>query len=68
MLATTPRELRGRVMSLDEAFRSVGTLAAPLIGALADATNPAVAMAAIGAASLLVVAGVLAWQPRIREL
>jgi MFS family permease len=68
MLASTPRELRGRVMSLDEAFRSVGTLAAPLVGALADATNPAVAMAAIGAGSLLVVAGVLAWQPRIREL
>lgn len=68
LLVNTPRELQGRVMSLDEVFRSVGTFLAPAIGALADATSAAAAMAAIGAGCLVVVAGVWAWQPRIREL
>jgi MFS family permease len=68
MLANTPSELRGRVMSLDEGLRSIGTILAPAIGALADLAGPAAAMAAIGAACLLVIGGVVAWQPRIREL
>ncbi len=68
LLASTPRELRGRVMSMDEVFRSSGTLVAPAIGALADSTNAATAMAAIGVGCLLLVAGVLAWQPHIRKL
>jgi MFS family permease len=68
MLASTPRELRGRVMSLDEGFRSIGTVLAPVIGALADATTPAVAMASIGIGCLLVVCTVLAWQPHVRDL
>lgn len=68
LLANTPANLRGRVMSLDEVFRSVGAVAAPGIGAVADATSAAVAMALIGAGSLLVVVGVLAWQPSIRKL
>jgi MFS family permease len=68
MLAQTPRELRGRVMSLDEGFRNVGTILAPAIGALADATSAATAMTVIGAGSLLVVLSVWAWQPHIRKL
>jgi hypothetical protein len=68
MLVNTPRDLRGRVMSLDEMLRSAGTLAAPAIGALADTTSAAAAMGAIGAGCLLVVAGVWAWQPHIRDL
>ena len=55
-------------MSLDEVFRSVGAVLAPGVGALADSTNAAVAMAVIGAGCLIVVAGVLTWQSRIREL
>jgi MFS family permease len=68
LLRATPNELRGRVMSLDNGFRSVGTLIAPVVGLLADTTSAAVAMATIGLGSLLVVAGVLAWQPGIRKL
>lgn len=68
LLANTPRELRGRVMSFDEGFRAVGTALAPAVGALADATNAATAMAAIGVGSLVIVAAVLAWQPHIRDL
>lgn len=68
LLAATPRELRGRVMGLDEVFRSSGTLIAPAVGALADGTNAAVAMAVIGAGCLLVLAAVFVWQPNIREL
>jgi hypothetical protein len=68
LLASTPRELRGRVMSLDEVFRSVGALVAPVVGALADSTSAAVAMAAIGVGCLVVLAGVWAWQPHIHEL
>lgn len=67
LIANTPRELRGRVMGLDEVFRSAGTLLAPLIGALADGTNAAVAMATIGAGCVIVLASVWAWQPRIHE-
>lgn len=68
LLANTPRDLRGRVMSLDEVFRSAGTVLAPGVGVLADISSAAVAMAVIGAGCLLVVAGVLAWQPHIRDL
>lgn len=68
LLASTPRDLRGRVMSLDEVFRSAGTLLAPLIGLLADLTNAAVAMATIGAGCLIMVAAVWAWQPGIKRL
>jgi MFS family permease len=68
LLAVTPRELRGRVMSLDEVFRSSGTLIAPIVGALADGTNAAVAMAVIGVGCLVVLAAVFAWQPSIRGL
>jgi MFS family permease len=68
LLASTPRELRGRVMSMDEGFRACGTVLAPVIGALADATSAATAMAAIGAGCLALVASVLAWQPHIRRL
>jgi len=68
LLAATPRELRGRVMGLDEVFRSSGTLIAPAVGALADGTNSAVAMAVIGVGCLLVLAAVVAWQPQIRDL
>jgi MFS family permease len=68
LLAATPRELRGRVMGLDEVFRSSGTLIAPLVGALADGTNAAVAMAVIGVGCLAVLAAVVAWQPGIRDL
>jgi len=68
LLAATPKEMRGRVMSLDGAFRSFGTLIAPLIGALADGANAAVAMATIGFGSLVFVVGVLLWQPHIRKL
>jgi Transmembrane secretion effector len=68
LLAATPRALRGRVMSLDEVFRSSGTLIAPAVGALADGTNAAVAMAVIGAGCLLVLAAVFVWQPGIREM
>jgi hypothetical protein len=67
LLRATPGELRGRVMALDGGFRSVGTLIAPIVGLIADTTSAALAMAAIGLGSLLVVAGVLAWQPRIWE-
>jgi MFS family permease len=68
LLANTPRDLRGRVMSLDEVFRSAGTLLAPAVGALADGTNAAVAMATIGTGCLIMVAAVWAWQPGIRKL
>jgi MFS family permease len=68
MMAATPRELRGRVMSLDEGFRNVGTVLAPVIGALADATSPALAMGTIGGLCLLLVFAVFAWQPRLRDL
>jgi hypothetical protein len=68
LLNATPRELRGRVMSLDEVFRSAGAILAPGIGALADSTNAAVAMASIGIGCLALVAGVWAWQPNIRKL
>ncbi len=68
MLANTPRELRGRVTAFDEMFRSAGTIAAPALGALADFTNPAVAMATIGAGSLIFVLGVWAWQPHLHKL
>jgi MFS family permease len=68
LLRATPSELRGRVMSLDGVFRSAGTLIAPGVGLLADVTTSAVAMAVIGLGSLLVVAAVFAWQPRLRNL
>ncbi len=68
MLANTPRELRGRVTAFDEMFRSAGTIAAPALGALADLTNPAVGMAAIGIGCLLFVVGVWAWQPHLSRL
>jgi len=68
LLAATPKELRGRVMSLDGGFRSAGTIIAPLVGALADSTSTAAAMATIGLGSLAMVVGVLAWQPSIRRL
>ena len=68
MLANTPRELRGRVSAFDEMFRSAGTIAAPALGALADLTNPAIAMATIGVGCLIVVLGVWAWQPHLHKL
>ncbi len=68
MLANTPREMRGRVSAFDEMFRSAGTIAAPVLGALADFTSPAVGMAAIGIGSLAVVLAVWAWQPHLHRL
>lgn len=68
MLASTPREMRGRVASFDEMFRNVGTVLAPALGWFADLTNPAMAMALIGAGGLLVVAAVWAWQPHLHRL
>jgi MFS family permease len=67
MLANTPRELRGRITAFDEMFRSAGTIAAPALGALADLTNPAVAMATIGVGCLIVVVGVWSWQPDLHR-
>jgi MFS family permease len=68
MLANTPREMRGRISSFDEMFRNVGTIAAPALGWFADLTNPAWAMALIGAGCLAIVALVWAWQPRLHTL
>ncbi|HEY3117906.1 MAG TPA: hypothetical protein VGK54_14285, partial [Chloroflexota bacterium] len=68
LLAATPQNFRGRVMSMDEVFRSTGAMIAPAVGALADTTNAALAMASIGVSSLVVVAGVLLWQPYVRKL
>ncbi len=68
MLANTPREMRGRISAFDEMFRSAGTIAAPALGALADFTTPAVAMATIGIGCLVVVAAVWAWQPHLHRL
>jgi MFS family permease len=68
MLANTPREMRGRISSFDEMFRNVGTVAAPALGWFADLTNPAWAMALIGAGCLAVVTLVWAWHPRLHTL
>jgi len=63
-LATDPA-MRGRVMALYAmAFLGTTPIGAPLVGAIAEWTNPRVALAA-GAAAIFIAIGLLMWHHRV---
>ncbi len=60
-------EMRGRVMALYAmAFLGTTPIGAPLVGAIAQWTDPRIALAS-GAAATVLAAGLLAWRHRVAE-
>jgi MFS family permease len=58
LLGHTPIELRGRVMGINGLNQGIAPIMMVVVGAIADATNVTVALSVIGAAGLLISAGV----------